>query len=57
MNLNKLKRAWQQYKWANGQLPITDDEVYTLLASQKGIKLRSLAVNLMMLITLLLVCY
>lgn len=57
MNLNKLKPAWQQYKWANGQLPIAEDEVFTLLASQKGIRLRSLAVNLMMLITLLLVCY
>ena len=57
MNLNKLKPAWEQYKWANGQMPIHEDEVMAILASQKGFRLRSLAVNLMMLITLLLVCY
>ena len=57
MNLNKLKPAWQQYKWVNGQMRIDEEEVFALLASQKGFKLRSLVVNLMMLITLLLVCY
>ena len=57
MNLDKLKPAWQQYKWINGQMPLADDEVMALLTTPKVSKIRSLAVNLVMLITLLLVCY
>lgn len=57
MNLDKLKPAWQQYKWINGQIPLSEDEVLALLTTSKGSKARSLAVNLVMLITLLLVCY
>ncbi len=57
MNLDKLKPAWEQYKWMNGQIPLAEEEVLNLLAHPKSMKGRSLAINLLMLITLLLVCY
>ena len=36
MNLNKLKPAWEQYKWANGQMPIHEDEVMAMLDRLKS---------------------
>lgn len=57
MHLNKLKPAWQQYKWAQGQLPISEQEVMALLDTPKVHRTRSITINLLMLLTLLLVCY
>ncbi len=57
MNPDKYKPAWQQYKLMHSQLQLTEEEVLALLTTPKTSRLRSLLVNVAMLITLLLVCY
>ncbi len=57
MNPDKYKPAWQQYKLMHSQLQLTEEEVLALLTTPKTSRLRSLVVNVAMLITLLLVCY
>ncbi len=58
MSLERFRPAWQQFKLHQTFDRLTQDEILAMIAEQPRVnRHRSVIVNLMMLLTLLMACY
>lgn len=54
---DNLKSAWSQFKWTHSHDVLSHEEVLALIEPKTVNRTRSVLVNLLMLLSLLLTCY